>query len=276
MIESSFTETFPGFLSIRDEHHNIIYMNNNLRGWLKQFTDVNPIGETNEELVNLVPENVANVLSSCHDASLEFMNTGETVPKVILFRGEIDEYFNVIKYKSEVNGHIYIYTVGVCVTSLYKEARHFECESNIDELSQLYNRKYLNKESFNNEIFILIDLDGFKSVNDIHGHLSGDNVIRCFSKLLQDSFRLDDKIIRFGGDEFLVILKGSLSTESIKKKLEEIKAKFEMMFESYRFLSFSYGLSHYHDSLDETLNTIDSILYKEKNTKGRKNFSRHK
>ena len=73
---------------------------------------------------------------------------------------------------------------------------------------------------------ILMDLDGFKSMNDLNGHLAGDRVLQIVARTLQTELRKRDKAGRFGGDEFLIILpetraKGaSLVAERIRKRIE--------------------------------------------------------
>jgi hemerythrin len=52
---------------------------------------------------------------------------------------------------------------------------------------------------------IMIDVDGFKGINDRHGHDSGDEVLRCLARGLNEAVRTDDTLCRLGGDEFLVI-----------------------------------------------------------------------
>ncbi|WP_445682018.1 GGDEF domain-containing protein [Radicibacter daui] len=86
-----------------------------------------------------------------------------------------------------------------------------------DELSGLLNRRGFN-EQFDREIaaarrydgaagvLVLIDLDGFKQVNDTKGHLAGDAVLRHAADLLRDNVREADIIARLGGDEFAVVL----------------------------------------------------------------------
>ena len=59
------------------------------------------------------------------------------------------------------------------------------------------------------DIVCLLDLDGFKSVNDNHGHLAGDRALRSFGRLLRASVRDTDFVGRYGGDEFLVVLTAS-------------------------------------------------------------------
>lgn len=86
----------------------------------------------------------------------------------------------------------------------------------IDELSGLYNRRYLNrtakqkireacKEKTHLSI-VLIDLDFFKNVNDTYGHARGDSVLREFAGYLKSLFRQKDSVFRYGGDEFISIL----------------------------------------------------------------------
>jgi len=86
----------------------------------------------------------------------------------------------------------------------------------IDDLTSLYNRRYLHKE-INKRIedsekrdltfsIVLIDLDYFKNVNDTYGHTRGDSVIKEFAVFLKDLLRKDDIVIRYGGDEFICVL----------------------------------------------------------------------
>ena len=53
---------------------------------------------------------------------------------------------------------------------------------------------------------VFIDVDHFKSINDAHGHLAGDDILRGVARILQDAVRQQDRVFRYGGDEFLLIL----------------------------------------------------------------------
>ncbi|WP_262674895.1 diguanylate cyclase [Paenibacillus sp. J5C2022] len=86
----------------------------------------------------------------------------------------------------------------------------------IDELTGAYNRKYMH-DLFNKlftemkrtgEVFSLavLDLDHFKSVNDTYGHLIGDEVLRGFVSYLKTKLRSTDSIIRYGGEEFVIVM----------------------------------------------------------------------
>ena len=56
----------------------------------------------------------------------------------------------------------------------------------------------------------MIDVDNFKMVNDLNGHVIGDEVLKAFGTLLKESFAVDDIVGRAGGDEFIVFVKESL------------------------------------------------------------------
>ena len=88
----------------------------------------------------------------------------------------------------------------------------------LDHLTGCYNRRYLHENLFDSEIaraqrfklcltVIICDLDHFKNVNDTHGHRGGDAVLRTFSHLLKSMTREHiDSVVRYGGEEFLLIL----------------------------------------------------------------------
>jgi diguanylate cyclase (GGDEF)-like protein len=87
---------------------------------------------------------------------------------------------------------------------------------NIDPLTGLYNRRFLD-QALKREIslarrnkipfsIILIDLDFFKTYNDSHGHLAGDDALRLVARYLRETLRAEDLAVRYGGEEFLVIL----------------------------------------------------------------------
>ncbi len=89
----------------------------------------------------------------------------------------------------------------------------------IDDLTGLYNRRYLNeqipkrlKETQRNDIplsIVFVDLDYFKNVNDTYGHVRGDIVLKEFALFLKDLVRRDDTVFRYGGDEFICVLRNS-------------------------------------------------------------------
>jgi two-component system cell cycle response regulator len=99
---------------------------------------------------------------------------------------------------------------------LRAQMRAIEQQAIIDPVTGLYNQNYLSGalarelkrcQRYNlNLSCLMIDVDHFKSINDTHGHLVGDEVLRTVGKILQTTLRGYDFAVRYGGDEFLVIL----------------------------------------------------------------------
>ena len=129
MFEEVLAETYPGFLSLRNEKHQIVYLNQNFRDWIAKYTDVDPLGKTNMDLAAIVPENVADTFMQCHDGSLDLQKNQDNrsgVKKLLEFKGaagtnEPSQYFDVLKYWVTLDGARYIFTVAYDVTELYQE-----------------------------------------------------------------------------------------------------------------------------------------------------------
>jgi diguanylate cyclase (GGDEF)-like protein len=111
-----------------------------------------------------------------------------------------------------------------------------------DPMTGLFNRRYL--ENIINPIinaalrrdekvaFLMVDIDYFKKVNDTYGHDTGDKVLKTLAKILQESVRKSDIVIRYGGEEFLILLQNIKDekdafevAEKIRKKLEQTEIK---------------------------------------------------
>ena len=95
-----------------------------------------------------------------------------------------------------------------------------------DPLTSLINRRAL-PEVFREvqpvgAMLVFFDLDGFKEINDRHGHQSGDACLVRFSAALTNSFRPSDAIVRYAGDEFLVIARGSTEI-AIEDRVNELR-----------------------------------------------------
>jgi two-component system cell cycle response regulator len=99
---------------------------------------------------------------------------------------------------------------------LRAQMRAIEQQAILDPLTGLYNQNYLSGaltrelkrcQRYNLSLSgLMIDVDHFKSINDTHGHLMGDEVLRAVGKILQTTLRGYDFAVRYGGDEFLVVL----------------------------------------------------------------------
>jgi diguanylate cyclase (GGDEF)-like protein len=120
----------------------------------------------------------------------------------------------------------------------------------------------------------MIDLDQFKRINDQYGHETGDRVLRSFGKLLQQSFRLEDVVGRWGGEEFMIGMYGTCKQDGVRRLTEVLQILRQTTFTEQhdRFqVTFSAGVvQSLEDGNDlQTLyQTVDAALYQAK-TQGR-------
>lgn len=114
---------------------------------------------------------------------------------------------------------------------------------------------------------VFIDLDGFKAINDRHGHAAGDHVLQVVGSRLSDAVRNGDLVARVGGDEFVVLLPGSadaVASETVVAKLVHVLDQ-PMMFKGIPVrLGASVGVGRYPDhgtNTSELLNNVDAAMY---------------
>ncbi len=114
----------------------------------------------------------------------------------------------------------------------------------------------------------VLDLDGFKQVNDRHGHAVGDRVLRHLGALLQRGFRGEDVVARWGGEEFVVGLHGSSRRDGlarVARLLEEFRQEVFVAEDGTTFhVSFSAGVAQYPDDgkdLQALYGAADQALY---------------
>ncbi len=167
--------------------------------------------------------------------------------------------------------------------TLEQERDDFQLASFTDTLTQLHNRRYLEyfvqhaaTEQAKDWIFLMIDLDHFKQINDVHGHDVGDRALRQFASILQTSCRAQDLIVRSGGEEFMIICRNT-PIDTGKKIAERIRAEVEHNFStgvSPLQLTCSIGLFSIHSSQNqdlyqrwkEMIKVADIALYAAKNS----------
>ena len=144
----------------------------------------------------------------------------------------------------------------------------------IDDLSGIYNRKfmnhYLNKlqnYKIKHVYGFLLDINEFKSINDTYGHITGDHALIQFGRILQHSIDKDSVAIRMGGDEFVVFanLQSDDDALALKKRIEYNIRQFNIKTDEPFHLSFSIGIAKYNgNSIDSFLSAMDDSMYKAK------------
>ena len=143
-------------------------------------------------------------------------------------------------------------------------------KAELDYLTGLFNRGYLSelattwlrdvKEMKTPISCIAFDLDGFKAVNDVHGHLMGDKVIREVGKVCKSALSPDFVIGRYGGDEFVVLGRSSLDeTVKLANVLKEVMSGMRIVVNEQSItIAASFGVS---STEDDSLNSFDELFH---------------
>ena len=102
----------------------------------------------------------------------------------------------------------------------------------------------------------ILDIDRFKSYNDTHGHLAGDEVLRACAKAWDSALRAEDTIVRFGGEEFLVLL-----PDTEPEQAAEIVERLRRTTPMGQTCSAGLALWDRAESIDDLLRRADEALY---------------
>lgn len=161
------------------------------------------------------------------------------------------------------------------IEALRSKVSILEKSSNLDPLTRTYNRRAL--ETYLNSLckvqqkkldtrILLIDIDDFKNVNDKYGHLAGDKVLIFLAKLISRSLRDGDKVFRFGGEEFLVLLTRADENTGNKvaaRILEGVRTS-TLFYKQHEInITLSIGIANFKsgDSCDSFIDRADKALY---------------
>ncbi|MGI6778230.1 MAG: GGDEF domain-containing protein [Acetivibrionales bacterium] len=183
---------------------------------------------------------------------------------------ELSGYLVLSCYSRELFNHSMLSLIDTLITYLGVCFENMQVVNTIkqtiymDELTGLHNRKYLEELRNGSDLekalklsVIMIDIDNFKNINDTYGHQFGDFVLKGLSEVLQDELNgITDSIVRYGGEEFLVILPGWDMVQAARIA-ENIRVSFYQ-----RPFASNYGEKHFSISLGVST------------SKGKHNFNR--
>lgn len=161
------------------------------------------------------------------------------------------------------------------IKSLREESRELQKLVYEDCLTKSFNRKwfadtFIERDNIalrNSGTIVIIDLNDFKGINDTYGHIIGDKVLVHIAMKLKES---GGRVVRYGGDEFLVIFDITIAEAKIREKMDGILSYFQKVhfrFEEKQFkTSFSYGLAPFDtgSSINDILDTADKAMYQHK------------
>ena len=143
----------------------------------------------------------------------------------------------------------------------------------IDPVTGVYNRRYFEDEIRNMQNsagVAMIDLDDFKLYNDIYGHDMGDQVLCIVADVIKNCIRKTDKLIRYGGDEFLLIL-SDMVRGTLRGKLRQIQEAIENATipncSRLKLTASIGGVISEDGQIDEAIAKADQLMYKAKDHK---------
>lgn len=205
---------------------------------------------------------------------------GKEHPSFYWSRGFKDEYSGRLGIVGEIvdisKERVLQESLDETIAQLKKANEKLRTIAETDQASGLYNRLVLWK--LGEEIvanfrkmcipacMVMFDLDNFKMINDEFGHLYGDEILVRFAEILKDECRYTDIPIRYGGDEFLMILRDLTLENSIKvaERIRERVSK-EIVLPNGKVVTVSAGIIEIDNKdFEDNLSRLDGFLYKAK------------
>jgi len=195
--------------------------------------------------------------------------------QIVSMKNDKDEIhaFSFIFNKFDENLHI------VSLTDISQAmVKNIELEKKVirDNLTGAFNREYFEKnykriikecEASNQNLSIaLLDIDHFKVVNDTYGHDVGDGVLKLFVETIQKYLRFEDTLIRWGGEEFILMLKvkSAIDLEKILENIREFIAAKEYPIVGHKTCSIGGTIYQKDEDINKTIKRADEAVYKAK------------
>ena len=187
------------------------------------------------------------------------------------------EYFNLQDFMCEtaIILALVFYYMYFQTNFLLLQNSNLLVKAHMDGLTGVYNRTgydavlHANQNTWKDVGFLIMDIDRFKTVNDTYGHEIGDEILKRVAEILRSTFRSTDIIVRFGGDEFVVLLPGLSADmgQSIANKVESMNVALENPIRDLPKVTLSCGLAFSKTGVDTDLyQRADKKLYEIKST----------
>ncbi len=153
-------------------------------------------------------------------------------------------------------------------TQLKEAERRLKTLAETDPLTACFNRRVFRelvddlraRHEGPEGVVVMLDMDGLKAINDLSGHAAGDEAIRSVAETVRDRTRTTDVLVRWGGDEFVVVIPGASRAEGEGRRAEIVAGVAAAGF------SVSAGLAAYDANKDimEAVKEADSAMYEAK------------
>ncbi|QOP41571.1 GGDEF domain-containing protein [Sulfurimonas marina] len=208
-------------------------------------------------------------LTEQHQASLEEYKKSSLVD-IQTITAKFDEIHQHMTHEIEKANNV--------INSLQDKIKNLEESSQLDPLTKVFNRRALN--SYVNQIcdkgeithemhFLILDIDDFKNINDTYGHVAGDKVLIFLANLLKKTLRDGDKIFRYGGEEFVIILNRIDHEDclNISERVLKLISSNKLIYKGTTLqVTVSIGTTQYHngDTMEDLVERADKALYRSK------------
>ena len=197
-------------------------------------------------------------------SELVYLPTYLTIPTVIMVMVAV----TILNRLSELDG-----------VRSYKDRETLQYLTEHDPLTGAYNRTSLKREYFLDKFFFMIDIDHFKRLNDNFNHEMGDKCLKKFAEIVRNNIRKDDRLIRYGGEEFIILFAGESTEEEMQRRADELRLSVEKETSEIKDLAdpnfvapftISVGVNYMNPNytLEDNIKVADKYLYEAKE-KGR-------
>ncbi|MGC8706230.1 MAG: sensor domain-containing diguanylate cyclase [Desulfurella sp.] len=181
----------------------------------------------------------------------------------------VNTRFRILKFEQDSKTYLCISAINL--TNLLREKKELKQKAQTDFLTGIYNR--LSIETKLNEFdgsygVIIFDIDDFKYVNDTYGHNTGDEILKKVTQEVKSCLRSKDIFIRWGGDEFIIVITDILPKDLIKiaRKIKDKVSSIDFGINKNITISMGAGIFDAQNTLESVINAIDKALYKAKHT----------
>ena len=290
-LESKIEQEISKIKSILDAQDNIIIVTNKeeITNVNKKFLDFFGINNFNEfikskrNIFDFFKEDfgfISKEQITKQESWIKYIKELHEIDRIVKIKDALDEEkifaINVEYYENKEDYYVFSLTD---ITKLKEKSNLFEYQASHDKLTGLFNRNKFDEvyskevkrsKRYNNELsMIIFDIDDFKMVNDNYGHQIGDDLLKEIAKIILKNVREQDVNVRWGGEEFLILLPQTNLAGAVT-----VASKIRIAIKDYLFttknleITASFGVSQLLSEDSETtfISRSDTLLYEAKRT----------
>lgn len=274
MVDDSSNHFYYQFPKTSDEQSNSFNLGRGILGWCLErgkghlFSQPAEDPMYDEEVDGVVLKDARSMIT------LPIMSRGSVLGLLVFFRDQDEASFTDEHYRL-------LQTFNDYVTIAVENARNYKYVQELtvtDDLTKLYNSRYLHlvlerelarSERYKEDVSIVfIDIDNFKSINDKNGHMVGSSLLKEFGDFLLSMIRTSDVAIRYGGDEFVLVLPRTGKKDALIFVNRLVETLHNYVFLKQKHLNIkmtaSFGIATFPEdgkNIDQIISAADKAMY---------------